>query len=445
MKKYDKYKDSGIKWIGEVPKHWNVRRLKDVLKDKVTDGPHETPSFIDEGIPFLSVDSIQDGELIFENCRYISVEDFEKYKVKCDPKTDDILMGKAASVGKIARVKVKFEFSVWSPLALLRPDLNKVTPIFLEYSLKSSYMQYNIVLLSNINTQSNIGMKDIPRLKYSLPPFEEQIIISDYLDEVTQKINKVIENKKNQIDLLKNFELIIFNEVFTKGINVQIETFDSNTDWIGNIPKDWTLKRLKKLLMPKAGIKIGPFGSQLKIEIFKASGYKVYGQENVIYNDFKLGENYIDEAKFNELKQCQIVPDDIVIAMMGTIGNTQLVPKGIEEGIMNSHLLRLRTDINFISARYLSLLLNKAYYIRYNIIRDSKGAIMQGLNSQIIKALLVALPPIDEQEKIINHLDEKTFKIQKSINVIQEELSTLEEYKKILINDVVTGKMKVTA
>ncbi len=120
-KPYSSYKDSGVEWLGEMPTHWEVKRLKNVIRANITDGPHETPVFIDKGIPFLSVDGIQEGELTFENCRYISIDAHHNYSKKAKIEIDDILLGKAASIGKVARVKVEFEFSIWSPLALIKP------------------------------------------------------------------------------------------------------------------------------------------------------------------------------------------------------------------------------------------------------------------------------------------------------------------------------------
>ena len=105
----DELKDSGVEWIGKIPKDWTVSRIKWLIANKITDGPHETPEFIDSGIPFLSVDAIQDGKLVFDNSRYISYEDHTRYIKKCRPQRNDILMGKAASTGKIAIVDTDIE------------------------------------------------------------------------------------------------------------------------------------------------------------------------------------------------------------------------------------------------------------------------------------------------------------------------------------------------
>lgn len=210
-------KDSGIEWIGEIPENWNVDKIKYLLKETVTDGPHETPEFLDEGIPFLSVDSIQDGKLVFDNCRFISKLDFNKFKQKCNPKRNDVFMGKAASVGKIAIVNVDFEFGIWSPLALLRPNQNKILPKFLEYSLKSRYSQYQIELYVNTNTQKNIGMKDIPKIRLTLPPLKIQKKIVEFLDKETDYIGEIIDKTETKIGLLEEYkESLIYNVVTGK-------------------------------------------------------------------------------------------------------------------------------------------------------------------------------------------------------------------------------------
>ena len=163
LEKYSSYKDSGVEWLGEIPEHWKLIKLNFLLKEKVSDGPHETPTFIDEGVPFLSVDGIQDGELTFEKCRYVSKKDHNLYSKKANVTKGSILMGKAASTGKIAQVKVNFPFSIWSPLALIKPN-EQISSSILEYYLKSHYSQIQIDWFCNINTQKNIGMGDIPKI-----------------------------------------------------------------------------------------------------------------------------------------------------------------------------------------------------------------------------------------------------------------------------------------
>ena len=116
----------------------------------------------------------------------------------------------------------------------------------------------------------------------------------------------------------------------------------SGVEWIGDIPEHWEIKPIRYLLKPgKDGIRIGPFGSSLKSEFISLSGYKVYGQENIINNDFTLGWRFINEDKFSELSEYEITPGDVLVTMMGTTGKCKIVPPGIEKGIMDSHLIRM--------------------------------------------------------------------------------------------------------
>ena len=129
--RYEGYKDSKY-GNGQLPESWPEVRLKNILAQKITDGPHETPIFTDTGVPFLSVDGIQNGELVFDACRLISQEAQALYSKKIQPKRDDILLAKAASTGKIARVKTDIEFNIWSPLAVIRLRQTKALPAFID-------------------------------------------------------------------------------------------------------------------------------------------------------------------------------------------------------------------------------------------------------------------------------------------------------------------------
>ena len=126
-------KPSGIPWLGDIPQHWEVRALKRVVATKITDGPHETPELIDDGVDFMSAESMVNGRLVFERRRgFISRELHEQYCVKCRPQRHDVFMCKSgATTGKVAIVETDREFSVWSPLALLRANMKVMLPHFL--------------------------------------------------------------------------------------------------------------------------------------------------------------------------------------------------------------------------------------------------------------------------------------------------------------------------
>lgn len=214
---------------------------------------------------------------------------------------------------------------------------------------------------------------------------------------------------------------------------------DSGIEWLGDVPEHWEIYALRrKLKNGTDGIKIGPFGSQLKLEIMQDEGFKVYGQENVIGNNFEVGKRFIGKEKYAELYVYSIKPGDILISMMGTSGRCQIVPEGIKEGIMDSHLLRLRVREDEIKSEFISLLIDKSQYIRHQINIAGKGAIMHGLNSGLIKDICIATPTIAEQVKILSFINRETAKIDVLIAKKQRLIELLKEKRTALISHAVT-------
>lgn len=214
---------------------------------------------------------------------------------------------------------------------------------------------------------------------------------------------------------------------------------DSGIEWIGEIPEDWETVRLKYLLAGgNDGIKIGPFGSSLKLDDTVEDGlYKVYGQENLIRNDFNAGKRYIDENKYLELEVYSVFPGDILISMMGTIGKCSIVPKGIQNGIMDSHLTRIRVNEAKVYTNYISLLIADSHYIKSQLDLLSKGSIMNGLNSSIIKELIIACPPLTIQQRIANYLNKRCSEVDRIISAKQKQNELLKEQRQSIIYETV--------
>lgn len=189
---------------------------------------------------------------------------------------------------------------------------------------------------------------------------------------------------------------------------------------IGEIPVEWECRSIGDLVTEDGEIRIGPFGSSLKKSDLSPTGFKVYGQENIINNDFSIGDRFISEKKFSELKTYQIFPGDLVVTMMGTIGLSRLVPKGIAPGIMDSHLLRIRFGSPRVDPVYIGKCLHEYSAVKAQISSMSQGGIMSGLNSKIIRALQVPLPSAREQGKIVEILSAVDDAIQKTEAVIEK-------------------------
>lgn len=183
-------KDSGVAWLGNVPAHWKVIPIKFSLDMPITDGPHSTPQFYDDGIPFISAESVKNDRLDFSRMRgYISEDDHAIFSKKYKPKFGDLYMVKSgATTGAVARVETHEDFNIWSPLAVLRPHEEKSIADYLFYVLKSKPFFYSVELSWSYGTQQNIGMGVISNIRMALPPVEEQQDICRYLDPLLQKI-----------------------------------------------------------------------------------------------------------------------------------------------------------------------------------------------------------------------------------------------------------------
>lgn len=199
---------TGKKRLPEFSGEWSEKEIREVVLTPVTDGPHLTPDFVVEGIPFLSVNNIVNNQIDTTDLRFISKFDDDVFARKCKPKKDDILLGKAASVGKVALVETDWDFNIWSPIALIRlspPHSSK----FVYYQLQSEYVIKQIKLLTNSSSQGNIGMGDIEKIKLKLPELEEQLemakIFGDMdleLAELEAKLTKARQIKQGMMQQL---------------------------------------------------------------------------------------------------------------------------------------------------------------------------------------------------------------------------------------------------
>ena len=168
-------------------KDWSRSELKQLVLTPITDGPHMTPKFYDSGVPFLSVNNLADNRIDLTGLRYISKEDDKIFSLKCKPKVGDVLLGKAASVGKVAIVEEDFDFNIWSPIALVRAS-ELIQAKFLYYQLLSADCIGQITLLTNSSSQGNIGMSEIEKLQISFPEQAEQTAIAAILSDMDTEL-----------------------------------------------------------------------------------------------------------------------------------------------------------------------------------------------------------------------------------------------------------------
>lgn len=180
---------------------WDVKALRDIVSTPITDGPHMTPKFSAQGVPFLSVNNLVNNRLDLRALRFVSREDHLKFSKKCKPRKSDILFGKAASVGMVALIDTDMELNIWSPLALIRVG-HRASETFVFYALQASNIHGQITLLTNSSSQGNMGMSDIGLLEVPLPKRDEQTAIAAVLSDMDAELS-ALEARRDKTRALK--------------------------------------------------------------------------------------------------------------------------------------------------------------------------------------------------------------------------------------------------
>jgi len=205
------------------------------------------------------------------------------------------------------------------------------------------------------------------------------------------------------------------------------------------IPKGWEICIVDDLIKNKKDLKTGPFGSSLKKETFVLKGYKVYGQENVIPDDFLLGNYYISEKHFRQLKEYEVKPNDVLISLVGTHGKVSLAPIKMEKGIINPRLIRIRFNQSKVLPQYIKILFN-SHMVQSQIKKFVHGLTMDIMNISILRKIKFVIPPLPEQQNIVDIIYDTDELIQKFDQIILKK----KNIKNGSIQNLVFGKKRLS-
>lgn len=439
--RYVEMKDSNIESIGAIPQAWSVLKVKHAVETKITDGPHETPEILDEGIPFLSAEAVKRGKLNFHLKRgYISLEDHIKFSKKCKPKYNDIFMIKSgATTGEVAMVETNEEFNIWSPLALIRSDQEKVIPKFMYYYISSLAFRKQVELGWSYGTQQNIGMGVIENLFMTLPSLYEQKYIVLYLETKVEELDRLVETKEKLIQLLEEKRQSMITEAITKGINPNVKMKDSGVKWIGRIPEHWNTSKIKYTTYVKGRIGWQGLTSD---EFIEEGPYLVTG------TDFEGGMvnwescYHISEERYNEAPPIQLREDDLLITKDGTIGKVAIVRNMLDKAILNSGIFVTRPLKNRYLTKYMYWLLNSTVFDKYIKYMET-GSTIKHLYQETFVNFEYPLPNMEEQDGIIQYLDREIDLIDNVKKDLINQIQKLKDYRQSLIYEAVTGKIDV--
>lgn len=409
MKAYPQYKSSGIDWLGEIPSHWVVCKIKHrismvlgkMLQSKM---PQVDGYSLEKYLKSRNVSMLEISGL--DNLDEMWFSDSEKniYLLK----EGDVVMNEGGDIGKVA---------LWKPLSFccyLQNSVHKLTPndtvdsSFLTYYLASiSFLGFFQSIVSQISI-AHLTKEKLANTPLVVPSYEEQEAIAGYLDEVTAKVDALLAEKRAQVEDLRKYRISLIIETVTRGLNPDAPLRSSGIDWLGDIPDHWDAIKMKYCIEisngsdPKMDGDIPVYGSG-------ASSFKTCGE-------YKVGPT----------------------VLIGRKGATLHIPHWIEGKYWN-------VDTAFDTRVRNNYILRFFYYVACSFDYDSykSQTTLPSMTQSAYENAIIPLPPIFEQQQIADYLDEKTAKIDALIEELEAQLSDLATYKQAVITEAVTGKVDV--
>mgnify|MGYP000558855663 CR=1 FL=1 len=400
--------------MSNLPKGWELVQFDKVCD--IRDGTHDSPKYIENGVPFITSKHLTDNGIDFTETNYISEENHIEFSKRSKVDNGDILFGMIGTIGKPVIVNTDFEFSIKN-VALLKLSSNELlSNIYVLNLLKSNIIINQFLKLSNGGVQSFIALGMIRKLKIPLPPIEEQKKIADILSTVDKKIAFVEENINATEELKKG----LMQKLLTEGIG-HTEFKDSE---LGRIPQSWEVVKFKEITKVRQGLQI-PISKRKKE---KCENCYEYITIQFIKNNKEV--EYIE----NPQKTVICTENDI---LMTRTGNTGIVVTNVK-GVFHNNFFLIDFDRNEISKEYLVYYLN-SNSIQKEILLRAGATTIPDLNHGDFYSIKFISPPLEEQKQIAEILSTVDNKLEN----LKEKKQSFEELKKGLMQKLLTGEVRV--
>lgn len=427
LNSYAAYKSHGIDSLGEIPETWEVKRIKDFAL--VVRGGSPRPAgdlnLYDGNIPFLKVGDLTASETVYLSTHTHSIKEAGLSSTRLVPQNTLLLTNSGATLGipKVCTFETTFNDGI---AAFTR--LRNINQIFLFYFLKSRTEWY-LNQASFGQGQPNLNIEIIANTFLPVPSLEEQQAIAGYLDTKTAQIDRKIDLLEQKEEKYANLKKSLINETVKRGLDKSTPMKDSGVEWIGQIPAHWEVKRISDIAVQQKHKNVG----LLEKNLLSLS----YGK--LKRKDIETSFGLLPES----FETYQIVnPGNVILRLTDLQNDWTSLRVGLarERGIITSAYLCLRFSkhIHPVFSYYVLHVydLSKVFYWLGSGLRSS-------MKFEDIKVLPFILPSLEEQKAIAEYLEIKTAHIEKIIETIKLEVEKLKELRKTLINDVVTGKIKV--
>ena len=441
--KYEVYKDSGVEWLGEVPEHWSVTRLKHCLSEPLTYGANEAPSEPNSDHPrYIRITDLDvDGKLREDSYKSLSPEQAAPYMLE----DGDVLLARSgATVGKSFLYSEDMGLCCYAGyLIRARARKNILSPRYLWMCTLSSYYREFIVGSSVQATIQNVSAEKYNSFWLALSHKDEQSQITRFLDHETARIDALIAEQERLIALLKEKRQAVISHAVTKGCDPSVPMKDSGVEWIGKIPEHWKMLMVKQTAESK--YKSFTDGDWIESPAITEEGVRLIQTGNVGIGKYKeKGFRYISEETFNSAKCTEILPGDVLVCRLdGPVGRACLVPK-LESRMITSVDNAILKPSRHFDPRFIVYVMSSNLWLEWiqAICRVGGGFRFRISRSQLGDLRLPA-PPIEEQKAIADTLDAHFSKMDRLEDEAYLTISILQERRSALISAAVTGKIDV--
>lgn len=435
MDVYEHMKNSEVKWLCEIPSDWNIR----VLFQLVEQVKNKNKDLQEKNLLSLSYGRIKRKDI--NNSEGLLPESFEGYNII--EKNDIVLrLTDLQNDHTSLRVGQSLERGIiTSAYTTIRPN-NKVNPRFL-YFLLHAYDLVKGFYGMGSGVRQGLNYDEVKMIKVPLPDIDTQEKIAVFLDEICTKIDATIEDAKKSIDEYKAWKSSVIFEAITKGIEKNVELKDSGIEWIGKIPIDSRIIRLRYLIQ---NYKAGPFGSSLIMDKLTQNGnILIYTPEHVANQNVNSEKNlYLPDSREDEMAQFLVKEGDIIFPIVGSLGRAMAITRDMPKGIINQRLAKFSLDDKKIDPDYFMWMFGKSTFFNPYIEVNCRGSFIVNLTKTIVYDMPIVLPyDIKKQRNVREFLNEKCGLIDSITNDKEKLIADLELYKRSLIYEAVTGKRKV--
>lgn len=419
MEKYNEYKDSGVQWLGEIPSHWELLKMKYAFKERSEKNhPNEEPLCATQSRGVIP-QSLYEGRVVVVN------KGFEGLKLV---KVGDFVISLRSFQGGIEYAY--YQGIISAAYTVLQPKESDMAPYF-KYMFKShDYIQLLQTCVTGIREGQNINYPLLAKKAVPIPPMEEQHAIVSYLNTKCSKLDTFISNKEKEITLLQEMKQRVITDAVTRGLNPNVKFKPTNIPWLPEIPEHWEEKRLSTQFTGDV---------QVNKDFTVKHAFKFNYGELVPKNEVGAPEEYRDVyVRYSLIKEGDVLINGLNLNYDFVSQRVACAPA---DGIITSAYVvcRPRKNVNY---NYYTLLFKAMDSMK--LFHGMGSGIRLTLSFKELKKQLLPVPPIEEQHAIVSYITERTAKIDSLIEKLNKEIECVKEYKQRLVSDVVTGQIKVS-